>query len=153
MSDPYRHYPAGGPEPLDRLVRAGFDSVMDRLEAMAERLERLEAEVAALRRRASTAKATTEPPVDTPPEARPAVASVPPPSIHAAPPTAPHIDETLVWGAPEGSDPGRDRAAGTVAGASGPERFGAELDARAGSDGSSLGRVLRRRRTEQEPTG
>ena len=48
MSDQYRRYPAGGPEPLDRLVRTGFDSVMDRLDAMTERLERLEAEMAAL---------------------------------------------------------------------------------------------------------
>ena len=53
---------------------------------------------------------------------------------------------------PEGAKPERERVAGPAAGATGPERFGAELGARTGSDGSSLGRVLRRRRTEQEPT-
>jgi hypothetical protein len=148
MSDPHRRYPGGGPEPLERLVRTGFDSVLGRIDAMTERLERLEAEVAALRERASATRAT----VPKPPPARPAVS--PPPSSRPEPagPPAPHIDETLVWGVPDRTRPERARPTGDP-GSSGPERFAAEVGEHADPEGSSLGRMLRRRRPEQEPTG
>jgi hypothetical protein len=131
---------------LDRLVRNGFDTVIGRMDAMTERLERLEAEVAALR------PSTTKPAAPRPPLGSPSVASQRPSTPEPAGPPTAHIDETLVWGDPEDARPETDRPTKAAASASVPERFAADLGEHGGSEGSGLGRILRRRRPEQEPT-
>jgi len=148
MNDPYRR-PQGPPESIDRMIRAGFGAVIGRLERLAERIDRLEAELGVLRERTGAPRPTA--PRDGPPEPPPpAPPAAPNREREPEPDPATHIDGSLIWGPQDGERSGAaSQPAPAPPGIAVPDRFAAEVGERH-DEGSGLSKLLRRRRSEED---